>query len=127
LEFAVANIGETFAKLQAAEQALNANWPAAIAKPQFWSGCFSMRSITGRLEQAFKYAGHGSVARLKEFAAIGSDESLSQTVSRQLAASLDELKLVELHVPDMDDDESDEVAVAPPASERVRGFAAMIG
>ena len=108
--------------LSAAAEDLQLSWPPAVPKPPFWYGAFSLGSVRGRVTSALRRASNGSVERLGEFLRLESDESLAESVRRQCAASLEELKNVEIVLPP----EPDDADLSEPAkAEQPRGVAAL--
>jgi hypothetical protein len=128
LELAITMLADSFGKLKLAEQHLNATWPQSVVRPQFWSGAFSTLSVTGRIKQALRMASAGAIDRLAEFTRYDSEHSIAESIKRQLASSLNELRAVPLHLPE-DDDAPDErdvaIADAPAMPEPTRGLAAL--
>jgi hypothetical protein len=109
----VADMSKHYAALRAAEQALNAAWPAACPKPQWWYCCFSFLAIDASIKQACRYAANGHVERFASWVR-GSDEvSLAERVARQLQARLAELRNVPLHLPAEDDTPDDDTTDTP--------------
>jgi hypothetical protein len=123
LELSIANMSEHYAALRSAEQALNASWPAACPRPQFWSGAFSFLAIDGAIKQACRYAASGGVERFASWVRGGDEVSLAERVARQLAASLAELRNVPLHLPAEDDAPDDTTTDMPAMPAPARGLA----
>jgi hypothetical protein len=126
LEGAALLLAECYRDLQEEERAINRDWPAAVKKPPYWSGGFSLWDIRGRLQQACTWASSGSLERFGEFLGIGSSETIGAMVGRQTASALTELRNVEIELPNAADDlDVEPVAAAPAVPAPVTGFAAM--
>jgi hypothetical protein len=123
LEAAVWQLAESYSALDQATKELNASWPAAVRKPAYWSGGFSLLDIKGRITTAMRYGMSGSIERFAEFARIDRDESIVEMTRRQLSEAITELRAVEVPLPPIeaaDDDDDTPSAAAPVAPHETR-------
>ena len=130
LEAAVHTLAEAYAGLDRATKDLNATWPSAVPRPQFWGGSFSLLDIKGRITTAMRYGMSGSIERFAEFARIDRDESIVEMTRRQLSEAVTELKAVEIPLPpaghDTDDDEPTATAPVTPVPHKPAGAMATL-
>jgi DNA repair exonuclease SbcCD ATPase subunit len=121
VEEALAALAANFVELEAANRALSDEFPRAVPKPQFWTGMFSVTDVRSRIQQAMRHAQHGSIGRLVEFANLERDVSITESIKRQIEASLKELRTVPI-VLSVSDEAAD---VAADVGPETRGLLAL--